>query len=343
MRAVIAIFLIALMVTALSTPQIRRLAVGLGFVDVPNQRKGHAEPVPLLGGLAIIAGAVLAILTLTLIAYGTLPRTVIGVLLSSAVVALTGLLDDRLALSAWAKLAGQFTGIVVLIYFGVRVQLPLPPALNYLITIVWLVGISNAINFMDNMDGLSAGISAVASAFILLFGLINGQFLVSTLSAALLGACLGFLRFNFYPARIYMGDAGSLFLGFLLAVLGLQLRFPENSAFVTWMVPVLILGLPIFDMTLVVFSRLRRGISPNTPGQDHTSHRLRVRGWSVPETVLGLYLCSGALGMIAIYVTQATIEEGYLLAVLLGLLALYAIYRLDKDFAAENRGHPGHK
>lgn len=343
MRAVIAIFLVALMVTALSTPQIRRLAVGLGFVDVPNERKLHARPVPLLGGLAIIGGAMLAILMLTLFVYGLLPRTVIGVLLASGAVALTGLLDDRLGLPAWAKLAGQLAGVLVLILFGIRVQLPVPDAFNYLITIVWLVGISNAINFLDNMDGLSAGVSAVAAAFILLFGLINGQFLVYTVAAALLGACLGFLRFNFYPAQIYMGDAGSLFLGFLLAVLGLQLRFPENSAFVTWMVPVLILGLPIFDMTLVVFSRLRRGVSPNTAGQDHTSHRLLAKGWSVRETVLGLYLCGGALGMIAVYVTQATILEGYVLGVIVALLGLFAIYRLDSRYPATSRRKPDHK
>ena len=114
------------------------------------------------------------------------------------------------------------------------------------------------------MDGLSAGIAGVTSSFILLLALTNGQFLVAALSAALLGACLGFLRYNFPPARIFMGDVGSLFLGFLLAVMGIQLRFPDNSNFVTWMVPIFLLGLPIFDMTLVVFSRLRRGLSPNT-------------------------------------------------------------------------------
>jgi hypothetical protein len=147
--------------------------------------------------------------------------------------------------------------------------------------------------------GLSAGIAAVTTSFILLLALTNGQFLVSALAAALLGACLGFLRYNFPPARIFMGDVGSLFLGFLLAVMGIQLRFPENSNFVTWMVPVFLLGLPIFDMTLVVVSRLRRGLSPNTAGRDHTSHRLVRLGFSSREAVLILYLFSGILGMMA--------------------------------------------
>ncbi len=332
MRTILAIFLVALTVTALSTPQIRRLAMGMGFVDAPNKRKLHTGPIPLLGGIAIIVGALLAILLVVIIVYDDFPRSIIGVLLSSGVVALTGLLDDRLGLPAWAKLAGQFAGFVVLVYFGIRVRLPIPDAFNYLITFIWLAGISNALNFMDNMDGLSAGVSAVAAAFILLFGLTNGQFLVSSLAAALLGACLGFLRFNFQPAQIYMGDTGSLFLGFLLAVLGLQLRFPENSPFVTWMVPVLVLGLAIFDMSLVVISRLRRGISPNTAGKDHTSHRLVERGLSQREAVLTLYLCGGALGMIAVYVTQATIVEGYFIGGLVALLAIYAIWRLDRNY-----------
>ena len=332
MRAILAIFLVALMVTALSTPQIRRLAIGLGFVDAPAERKLQTEPIPLLGGIAIVIGALLGLLLVVFFAYDDLPRSVVGVLSASGIVALVGLLDDRLGLPAWAKLAGQFAGFMVLVYFGIRVQLPIPEGLNYAITFIWLAGISNAINFMDNMDGLSAGVSAVAAAFILLFGLVNGQFLVSALAAALLGAWLGFLRYYFQPAQIYMGDAGSLFLGFLLAVLGIQLRFPANSAFVTWMVPVLVLGLPIFDMSLVVFSRSRRGVSPNSPGKDHTSHRLVDRGLTQREAVMALYLCGGALGMIAVYVTQAEIVEGYIIGGLVALLAFYAVWRLDSGY-----------
>jgi UDP-GlcNAc:undecaprenyl-phosphate GlcNAc-1-phosphate transferase len=247
-------------------------------------------------------------------------------------VALTGLLDDYRPLPAWAKLGGQFLGFLILAYFGIRVQLPIPEPVNYAITLLWLLGITNAINFLDNMDGLSAGISAVIASFILLLALINGQFLVGAVSAALLGACIGFLRFNFPPARIFMGDVGSLFLGFLLAVMGIQLRFPENSNFVTWMVPVFLFGLPIFDMTLVVTSRLRRGLSPNTPGRDHTSHRLVRLGFSPRETVLILYLFCGILGMMALFITQATVTEGYTVGIVTALIALVVIGWLERKW-----------
>lgn len=327
MTAVIAVFFIALTTTVASLPWARRAALALGFVDAPAQRKVHRTPMPLLGGAAIFFGAILAVLVI----YGGDPEpTVIGVLLATTVVALTGLIDDYRPLPAWAKLGGQLLGCLILIAFGIRVRLPFPEPVDYAITLLWLLGITNAINFLDNMDGLSAGISAVTTSFILLLALTNDQFLVGALAAALLGACLGFLRYNFPPARIFMGDVGSLFLGFLLAVLGLQLRFPANSNFVTWMVPVFLFGLPIFDMTLVVISRLRRRLSPNTAGKDHTSHRLVRLGYSPRETVLILYLFSGILGMMALYITQASIMEGYFVGGVCAALALAAIGWLEQ-------------
>jgi UDP-GlcNAc:undecaprenyl-phosphate GlcNAc-1-phosphate transferase len=297
----------------------------MGFVDAPAQRKMHSTPMPLLGGIAIFAGAFVAVLIFA----RQLPTSIAGVLLAGSVVAAVGLVDDSRQLPAWVKLAAQLAGAIILIYYGIRVRLPVPDPVNYAITFIWLAGISNAINFLDNMDGLSAGVSGVAASFILLLGLQNEQFLVAALAAALVGACFGFLRHNFQPARIFMGDAGALFLGFLLAVLGIQLRFPDNVNFVTWMVPVFILGVPIFDMGLVVYSRLRRGLSPNTAGKDHLSHRLVDRGLSQREAVLGLYLLSGLFGMIGLFITRATIVEGYSIGVVVALLCAYAVWWLD--------------
>ena len=329
MIAFIAAFFIALALTLAGLPWVRRAALALDLVDAPAQRKLHRTPMPLLGGAAIFLGAIAAVL---IIYRGEPEPTVIGVLLATTVVALTGLIDDYRPLPAWAKLAGQFIGFLILVRFGIHVRLPLPEAFDYAITLLWLLGITNAINFLDNMDGLSAGIAAVTTSFILLLALTNGQFLVSALAAALLGACLGFLRYNFPPARIFMGDVGSLFLGFLLAVMGIQLRFPDNSNFVTWMVPVFLLGLPIFDMTLVVVSRLRRGLSPNTAGRDHTSHRLVRLGFSSREAVLILYLFSGILGMMALYITQASLVEGYLVGGIAAILALVALVWLERKW-----------
>ncbi|MCP4428872.1 MAG: undecaprenyl/decaprenyl-phosphate alpha-N-acetylglucosaminyl 1-phosphate transferase, partial [Chloroflexi bacterium] len=319
----IVVFLIALAVTGMSTPWVRRAAIWFGFVDSPAQRKLHSAPMPLMGGVAIFAGAIIAVLIFA----NQLPREVTAVLLASSVVALVGLIDDRRGLPAWAKMGGQFVGFLILAYWGVRVRLPISLWQNYALTFVWLAGISNAINFLDNMDGLSAGVSGVAAAFILLMGLQNGQFLVSALAAAILGACLGFLRYNFKPAQIFMGDVGALFLGFLLAVLALQLRFPDNSNFVTWMAPLFILGLPIFDTTLVTISRIRRGVSPNTAGKDHTSHRLVAMGFTQREAVLLLYLAAGLFGLIALFITEATVLEGYGIGTAVALVALYAIWK----------------
>lgn len=337
MRAFIAVFLIALTLTIAGIPWVRRVAIALDIVDAPSARKVHRTPTPLLGGAAIFIGAILAVLVLY---RGDPEPTVLGVLLAATAVALTGLLDDYRPLPAWVKLGGQVLGFLILAYFGIRVRLPVPEAVNYAVTLLWLLGITNAINFLDNMDGLSAGIAAVTSSFILLLALFNGQFLVGALAAGLLGACLGFLRYNFPPARIFMGDVGSLFLGFLLAVMGIQLRFPDNSNFVTWMVPIFLFGLPIFDMTLVVLSRLRRGLSPNTAGKDHTSHRLVRLGFSPRETVLILYLFSGILGMMALFITQASIVEGYIVGAVVALLGLGAIAWLEQKWKESETDEP---
>ncbi|MFN3929404.1 MAG: MraY family glycosyltransferase [Thermoflexus sp.] len=154
---------------------------------------------------------------------------------------------------------------------------------------------------------------------------------MGALSAAVLGSCIGFLRYNFNPASIFMGDAGSMFLGFLMAVLGIKLRFPHNVAFVTWMVPVLVLGIPIFDTVLVIISRLRRGLNPLTsPGKDHLSHRLVRAGMTHREAVLVLYLAQAALGALALFIAMAGAVESYLIGGIVGGMALWALWRLER-------------
>ena len=203
MRIFIFIFLAALAVTTLSTPMVRRLAMWTGFVDAPSARKVHQAPTPLMGGLAISAGALLAfVLLVAALPISFWAASVIGTIAACGVVVVVGLVDDRFHLPATAKLAGQFLAAAILVYVGVRVRLPIPEWQNIALTFIWLVGITNAMNFMDNMDGLTAGVSGVAAAFILLLATLNDQYLVAALSAGILGACLGFLRYNFRPARI---------------------------------------------------------------------------------------------------------------------------------------------
>jgi UDP-GlcNAc:undecaprenyl-phosphate GlcNAc-1-phosphate transferase len=330
-RTFIFIFLAALTLTALSTPMVRRLALWAGFVDEPSLRKMHRAPTPLMGGLAISAGALMAfVLLVAALPISFWAPSVLGTVIACAVIVVVGLADDRLGLPAWSKLLGQFLAAAILIYVGVRVQLPLPEWLNIALSVIWIVGITNAMNFMDNMDGLSAGVSGVAAAFILLLASTGNQYLVAALAAGTLGACLGFLRYNFRPARIFMGDAGSNFLGFLLAVLALDLRFRDNVNFVTWMVPVFILGLPILDTALVIVSRTRRRVNPlTTAGKDHLSHRLVAMGFSQMEAVLSLYLIAGAFGMAALFITNADVLEGYAIALAAVILGLVAIWRLE--------------
>jgi UDP-GlcNAc:undecaprenyl-phosphate GlcNAc-1-phosphate transferase len=205
------------------------------------------------------------------------------------------------------------------------------PVLDFGATMLWVVGITNALNLLDNMDGLSSGVATVACIFFLLLAVMSDQYLVSSLAAALLGACVGFLYYNFNPATIFMGDSGSLFIGFMLAAVGIKLRFPDNVSFVTWMIPAVVLGLPVFDTTLVVISRLRRGLNPlSSPGKDHVSHRLVAMGATQREAVLILYLVCCALGVVAMFLTQASVAEGYFIGALLLCFAGYALWRLEQ-------------
>lgn len=329
MTALIPIFFAALMITLAGTPLVRRLALRIGFVDAPASRKLHQEPMPLLGGLAIFMGAIAAFFIL--FTFFAINNRVIGIWVALSIVAIIGLVDDRRGMSAKVKLGGLSIAVVVLIAFGVSVQLSVPVWLNYLLTFLWILGISNATNFLDNMDGLAAGTSGVTAAFVTVLAVYSEQYLVSALGAAVFGACLGFLRYNFKPAKIFMGDAGSLFLGFVLAILGILLRFPDNTNLVTWLVPIFLLGLPIFDTTLVIVSRSRRGVNPlTTAGKDHTSHRLTQLGFTQREAVLILYLISGTFGMVALFVAQATPLDAVVITAVMTSAGLYAIWWLER-------------
>ena len=324
MSTLLLIFATALVFAIGSTPLVRRLALRVGALDQPNARKLHARPMPLLGGVAIYGAFLIA---LVLFADRFFIPQLVGIFVGATWVSFLGIWDDRVGLSAWLKLVGQILGALILVATGVTVDLIHQPIIDAAIAIFWIVGITNAMNLLDNMDGLSGGVAAIASAFFLLLAALNGQYLVGSLSAALLGASIGFLIYNFNPASIFMGDAGSLFLGFMLAAVGIKLRFPEHPLAATWFIPILVLGLPIFDTALVFISRLRRGFNPLThPGTDHLSHRLVQRGFTKREAVLILFLISVVLGVAAMFCAQAEIVENYVVglsALIAGLIAMW--------------------
>jgi UDP-GlcNAc:undecaprenyl-phosphate GlcNAc-1-phosphate transferase len=324
------ILFVALTFSIVATPLARWAALRAGVVAVPRSRDVHTLPVPLLGGAAIYTAFVV-----TLLLFGDRAhiRELVGILVGATLISLFGLADDRWGLSAPLKLLGQVLAAVVLLVGGTQVQLFALPWLNWALTIVWVVGITNALNFLDNMDGLSGGAATIAAAFFLLLAFMNEprQVLVGAMAAALIGACVGFLRYNLNPATIFMGDTGSLFIGFILAALAIKLRFLGNVPAVTWMVPVCVLGLLIFDTALVCVSRLRRGVNPfTTAGKDHLSHRLHALGLTKREAVLTCYLICGTYGMVGVYLTQARLGEAYLVAGILAAVAVAAIIWLER-------------
>lgn len=327
MGVYIVVFVSGLVLAVIGTPLARKLGIRLDAVDEPDpSRRVHTVPTPRLGGLAILLSTLIAGMLL-----GGIFNELSGILAGAILVSFLGLWDDRFTLGAWAKLLGQFVAVGFLIFTGVQVRAFDPPILDIVVTIMWMIGITNALNLLDNMDGLSGGIAAIAAAHFSLMCAFSGQYLVGAFAVAVMAACVGFLIYNWNPATIFMGDSGSLFLGFMLGSLGIKLRFPENVPFVTWMIPVLVLGVPIFDTTLVTLSRLRRRLNPlTTPGLDHTSHRLTYAGLGRRESVFLLYIVAFLLGLLAIFVTQATILEGYLVGSVVVIAGAYALWRMER-------------
>ncbi len=330
MTLYILVFAAALVLVVGATPLARRLAPRLGMMDQPSARKVHHQPVPRIGGVAIylaVLAASVALAQWSSITYAQIGSIVVG----ATGISFLGLVDDRWGLRPVIKIIGQVLAALLLYATGIYVGTFPFPALNLVVTIFWVGYITNGLNLLDNMDGLAGGVAAIGAAYFALMCASNGQYLVGALSIAVLGACLGFLFYNLNPASIFMGDSGALFLGFVLAAIGIKLRFPDNVKFVTWMVPVLVLGMPIFDTTLVIISRLRRGLNPLThAGKDHVSHRLVAAGLTQREAVLTLYVVSFILGLLALFVTQASMVEGYTVGGLTGIAGLYGLWRLER-------------
>lgn len=336
------IFTLALFFGAAGTPLVRKLAIKSGFIAIPKADRAHTEPTALMGGLAIYTAATIGWLLIFVVTSSLIGNTFrinefINILIGASFMAAIGLWDDRRPLPPWAKLGSQLLPVIIVFLAGVRVQLPLfgigiwDDVINFVLTTCWILYITNALNYLDNADGVAVMTSATASAIFLLIAILNGQQLVSILAAAVLGASLSFARYNLPlpKSTIFMGDSGSLFLGFLLAILGIKIRIPSNTNEITWMVPIIVLGLPIFDTAMVFISRTRRGVSFFRGGVDHTTHRLARLGMDKLSVAFAVSLITGSLGLAAIFVTQASRNEAYMVFASLIILALYSLWQLE--------------
>ena len=321
----------AAFISIMVTPLVRRLAIVLNVVDRPDERKVHLAPVPLLGGVAIY-GALIAALFIN--GTGAFAGKLVSVLLGATLVTVVGVWDDRFGMHPLVKLAGiLLAAALIIVVAGIQVRLLRFEWLNIAITLFWVVGIVNAINFLDNMDGLAAGLVSVSAASFMLLAVLEDLTLASALGAATLGACAGFLYHNLQPANIFMGDAGSLLLGYTLAVLGLTLEFSQRPLASTWMIPIVVLALPIFDTTLVVMSRLRGGRPVYVGGKDHISHRLVSHlGMSHEQAVITLYYAAAALGMLAIIIRDAAPWQAQLIGAGLATFMLTGLVWFERGW-----------
>ena len=335
------LFVISYVLVGLLTPLMRKIAIAQGVLDRPNSaHKSHKKPVPYLGGVAIIIGVVLVSYLALISSKFTwsnfwLATSVLG---PAVAMGLVGLWDDLKSLNPLPRFIGQsIAGLIVafILVFNENVGNPTGiTGLDVAITVLWIVGICNSINFFDNLDGGAAGTVAITAISLTYLAITGDQYFIGALSVVVAGSTLGFLIWNRTPARIYMGDAGALFLGVLIATLTVRFKPTTDSSITSFAIPVLLLAIPILDTTVAVFSRLRRGVSPFQGGKDHLSHRLIRFSLSRKFTVVVLWLLSAffCLLAIAISIINPTNELIFLGAALLLWSVLFLVFSSSADF-----------
>jgi UDP-GlcNAc:undecaprenyl-phosphate/decaprenyl-phosphate GlcNAc-1-phosphate transferase len=315
----------AILTTLAVTPIAIKAAIRFQLIDEPNSspHKIHQRPMPKAGGLAIG----LAIISINLLSGNLQSGVIRTILLASIVIFLFGLWDDTHRLSPQWKLVGQILATIILISQGVHIRmLGSLTVLNMALTLLWTIGITNAFNLVDSMDGLAIGLAAIASAFFMLVTVDARQPALSLLSAIILGSSIGLLYFNTLPAHTFLGDSGAQLLGFILAALAIAYTPPGLPQPSSWFVPILLLSVPIFDTTLVVISRLRQRKAVYRAGLDHTYHRLVNLGLPSSRAVLTMHMfaiLSGCLAFMALPLPPLWANAIFLAAVLIGLLLLF--------------------
>ena len=323
MESFIIPFIAATLMSLIATPIVRKLAFKIGAVDVPkDDRRVHKKAMPLMGGLAIFAAVIISVLI-----FLPLDKTTFSILIGGTLIVISGIIDDLKDMSPKVKLFFQILAGVVLILGGIKVDFITNPftsnsSLLYLrwlsipITLFWVVGITNTLNLIDGLDGLAAGVAMISSLSLMLVASKFGYGEITILSAIVAGSCLGFLPFNFNPAKIFMGDTGALFLGFMLAAISIE-GVMKSVATIAVIVPILILGVPIFDTTFAIFRRLLNGQSIMAADKGHLHHRLLNKGFSQKKTVLILYGISSIFGLFAVLIAKANSRQAVYLSVAL--------------------------
>lgn len=343
---VVAALIVAGVVSFLSTPLVRALAQKVGAMDVPKDaRRMHNHPIPRMGGLAIFLGFLLTVLL-----FAELTTQVRGMLLGAVVIVVLGIFDDIYTLSAKFKFVVQIAAALIAVGTGNIISTLSNPNifssnpywelgwLGWPITVIWIVAITNAVNLIDGLDGLACGVSTISSMSMLVIALVLGEGDVAILLAALAGGCIGFLPYNLNPAKIFMGDTGSTFLGYILAVVSIQGMFKMYNI-ISFVVPFLMLGLPIFDTCFAFIRRIAHGKSPMSPDRSHVHHRLIDMGFSQKQAVAVLYIISAILGLSAVVLATS----GPIKAMLL-LLALCAAGGVSAHiFLGNNEKKPDEK
>jgi len=314
------IFVGAVLLSMVFTPVAISIALRIGVLDKPGGHKSHSSPVPYLGGLAIIVSfSISMLIPVIAINEASVSREFVVVIGVALALALLGLFDDLHGLSSTLRLICEVGAGIVLWNLDIGVQLTGISWVDAVITILWVAGITNAFNLLDNMDGLSAGIAAIATFSFFAIAASNGQYLVAGLALALGGCAVGFLRHNFYPARVYMGDSGALFFGFLISFIGLKLQFNTSSE-VSVLVPIVVCSVAVLDTSLVTIARLRHGLSLFQGGRDHISHRLVKVGLPVPVAVTVLYAAAASVGVVAFVISESDRSAAWTLAGLVTVL-----------------------
>ena len=323
-------FLISLASGLYWSPVMARTARQLGIVDRPDGNlKSHGDPVPYLGGLAVFIAFLTGVGLFTSFAQETL-----GLLLSGTIILMVGLVDDFGALRPHQKLLGQTLAALVLIKSGVFIRLEfLPISVAIPLTVVWILSVTNAFNIIDVMDGLAAGVAFLAALAIAVANVMVGRESIALLSIVLAGSVLGFLRSNFHPAKIYLGDAGSLFIGFMLAALSMNAGYTRFNL-VAAISPALILGVPLFDLAFVMYVRWKKGVPVMTGSPDHFALRLQRCRLSVRETAVVSYVMTGMLGGTALLISQMPLQLATAIiagAVSMALITAFLLMKVDAD------------